>query len=129
MTKARVRRPVILVADGHKRLRDELVRRLQESMTGWTVLPASDGESLLLLGRRHAVEAVVMDVVLPGSGGLDVIERLKQQQPNVKIVVFSLRDGGHFQERVAKAGASAFISKGRPFSEILDALKSVLSVV
>ena len=98
-------------------------------MTGWTVLPAADGESLLLLGRRPAVEAVVMDVVLPGSGGLDVIERLKQQQPKVKIVVFSLRDGGHFQERVAKAGASAFISKGRPFSEILDALKSVLSVV
>jgi DNA-binding NarL/FixJ family response regulator len=121
MTQAKVKRPVMLVADAHEKLRDELVRRLQDSLAGWDVLPAADGDSLLLLGQRLAAGVVIMDVILPG-GGLKIIEHLKQQQPGVKVVVFSLCDGSHFQEQAIKAGASAFISKGRPFPEILVAV-------
>lgn len=127
MTDAQVRRPVILVADAHQTLRNELVLQLQAAMPGWEVQPVADGESLLLLEQR-LVAAVVMDVILPGAEGLKTIERLKQQNPGVKVVVFSLRDGGHFQAQALKAGASAFISKGRPFSEILAALKTALDV-
>ena len=129
MTQSKVRRrPVILVADAHRKLRDELVLQLQASMAGWEVQAASDGETLLLLEQRLVPEVVLMDVILPGDEGLKTIERLKQQHPGVKVVVFSLRDSSHFQEQAFKAGASAFISKGRPFSEILVALKAVLSL-
>jgi two-component system invasion response regulator UvrY len=128
MTKASSRRPVILVADAHDRLRDELLRRLKESMPGWDVLPAADGEAILLLDQEYQADAVLMDIVLPGIGGLEVIERLKKRRPAVKIVVFSLHAGLHFQERALEVGASAFIGKEKPFSEILDALKSVLSL-
>ncbi len=120
-------RPVILVADAHERLRTELVRRLKESMAGWDIHPAADGESLLLLDQEYDPVAVLMDIVLPGVGGLDVIERMKRRRAGVKIVVFSLHDGMHFRGRACEAGASAFVGKEKPFSEILNALKSALS--
>ena len=68
-----------------------------------------------------------MDIILPGIGGLDVIERLKARRPDVEIVVFTRYDDIKSRERAASVGVSLFFGKDSPLPDIVNALRQALA--
>ena len=119
-------KPIILVIEGHARLRSELVRRLKESRPEATVIEAEDGEAGVCLHGRRSPDVVVTDVILPKLGGLDVIAEIKRVQPLVKVIVFSLHDDSQFRERAREAGVFAYVLKEQPLEDIIGAINAAL---
>ncbi len=119
---ARTRRPLVLVVEDDSRVRDVLRDALESD---YEVATAADGAAGLKIFRRRPVDVVLLDLRLPGVGGLDVLRRMKALDPRVDVIlVTAVHDIGVVVEGM-RAGAFDYITK--PFS--LDRLAAVVARV
>ncbi|OPX41173.1 MAG: hypothetical protein B1H13_03530 [Desulfobacteraceae bacterium 4484_190.3] len=116
----------ILLVDDEEILRD-IGRDILETF-GYTVLLAPDGESALELykERRKHISLVILDLIMPGMGGKQCLEKLLKINPDTKVVIASgYSIDGHAKDAL-KAGAKAFVSKPYELNKMLQAVRSVL---
>ena len=115
--------PVVLVVDDDSRIR-ELVRDSLEQ-EGYTVVEAAGADEALAAIEDQAPELVLLDVVMPGVDGWQVLQRLQERHGSVPVVMFS----GQVDDRAGRAaerGASGFV--GKPFDpqQLIDRAKELL---
>ena len=96
----------IMLVDDHRLVRAGPKRVLAEIADMEVVAEASTGEEALELARGNAPEVVLMDINMPGIGGLETTRRLKQRLPEVKIIVVSMHLEEPYPSRLLAAGAS-----------------------
>lgn len=89
------------------------------------VLTASSAEEGIALSRQHQPELAVLDLGLPGAGGLESIAALREAAPEMSILVFTMSDRPAFASRVLEAGAHGFLSKNAAASSFHDALTAI----
>lgn len=118
--------PLILIVEKHDGLRDELRRRLAKTFPKFRFAEAMDGESAISLALRKKPDLVLMDIILQNVGGIEVIRRIRKDQPDTKIIVLSLHEELPFRKSAAEAGAVAYLGKSAPFEDILAAVRSAL---
>jgi NarL family two-component system response regulator LiaR len=115
----------ILVADDHPLMRDALLMALEDDPALQVVGQAANGIEALKLAEKLNPDVILMDLLMPGMGGLDAIASLKQAYPNVKVlVVTSLED----EEKVLaaiQAGALGYFPKSAPRSYLFEAIHKV----
>lgn len=117
----------ILLVDDHPIVR-EGYRRLLERQPGYQVVAeAGDGEEALAAFAAHRADVVLMDLSMPGTGGLDAVRTLLSQDPTVRIIVVSMHQGSVFAQRAMAAGARGFVSKSSPPEELVRAIAAVMS--
>ncbi|MFS0862189.1 response regulator transcription factor [Fredinandcohnia sp. 179-A 10B2 NHS] len=104
----------ILVVEDEEVLRMLVVDTLVDE--GYKVDEACDGDEAIELFKKHAYDLVIVDYMMPGYTGLDLIKRLRLQHEEVKIIMLSAKNQASQQQKVLEAGADAFISK--PFSPL-----------
>jgi two-component system, NarL family, invasion response regulator UvrY len=114
----------ILVVDDHPIVRAGL-RRLLAAQTETEVREAASGREALSVFREQRPTVVVLDLNLPGMGGLEVIARLKIADPGARVLVLSMHDNQLHVTRALQAGAAGYVSKNAPPDEILEAIKRV----
>lgn len=117
--------PKILVIDDSSLARRSTRRVLEGA--GFSVIEAEDGVSAL---ERYFVEkpdAVVLDLVMKGMYGLDVLERLRQMDPGARVVVASADIQSSSRALVEQAGAAGFLNKPIDGAQLVALLESVLS--
>ena len=117
----------IVVVEDYPIIRDGLVQLLS-SAGEFEILGAfgSAGEARDGIIRLKP-EAVLMDLMLGGNDGLPLISDLLSQIPDLKILVFSMMNESVYAERVIRAGASGYLMKTAKPTEILNAMRIVLS--
>jgi len=115
----------VALADDHAMVRDGLRRALEGDGEIAVVLEAASGEELLgaLLGR--AVDACVVDLSMPGMGGLQAIEQLRRMQPALGIIAISFHPPVQYAVRAVAAGAAAYLPKEAPTAELIRAVRTV----
>jgi CheY-like chemotaxis protein len=108
--------PRILVCDNEEALRDLV--RASLSPDGYEIEEARDGDEALALARRLRPDLIVLDVMMPGRSGLDVLTQLRGDSDldDVKVVVLTARAQAADRSSAEGAGANAFLSK--PFSPL-----------
>lgn len=117
----------IIVADDHDLVRMGIVRMLSD-VAGFTVVAeACSGEEALQLAREHKPDVMLMDVRMPGIGGMEATRRILSQNPRIKVVAVTSLSDDLYPERLMKAGASGYVTKGANFDEMIDAIKTVMS--
>jgi len=118
----------ILVADDHALIREAFRHLLTGLVNGVTVLEAGDsGGAYQLIGQHPDLDLLLLDLRLPGTGGLAMLEKLRADQPTLPIVVVSaLEDPGTVRAALAR-GAMGFIPKSSSNEVMLNALRLVLS--
>jgi len=118
----------ILVADDHALIREAFRHLLSGQVSGVTVLEAGDSEATYQLIEHHPdLDLVLLDLRLPGTGGLAMLEKLRADHPTLPIVVVSaLEDPGTVRSALAR-GAMGFIPKSSSNEVMLNALRLVLS--
>lgn len=114
----------ILVVDDHAIIRAGL-RRLLAEEPGVEVVEAASGRDVLALFKEHRPRLVVLDLNLPGIGGLELIRRLRSEEAATPILVFSMHDDAIFATRALQAGAAGYVSKNAAPEEILEAVRRV----
>jgi len=115
----------VLLVDDHELVRTG-IRRLLDDFTDIDVIAeAESGEIAINLVRKHRPHVVLMDVNMPGIGGLEATRKLTQIDPEVKVIVVTIHLDEPFPTRLLKAGASGYLTKGCAVSEIVDAIRQV----
>lgn len=117
----------IIVADDHDLVRMGIVRMLAD-VPGFTVVgEAKNGEEAVRLAREHKPDVVLMDVKMPGIGGLEATKKVLAHNSNVKVIAVTSLADDMFPERLMKAGACGYVTKGASFDEMIDAIKTVVA--
>jgi two-component system invasion response regulator UvrY len=114
----------ILIVDDHPIIRTGLVRLLA-SEPDIEIREAASGREAISAFREDRPALVILDLNLPGLGGLEVIARLKIADPAARILVLSMHDEEIHVTRALQAGAIGYISKNAPPGEIIEAIRRV----
>src|SRR4029077_157463 len=101
------------------------VRRILES-GGYVVAEATDGMTALEQYFLEKPDVVMLDLVMKGMYGLEVLEKLKQLDPLARVIVVSADVQSSSHELVSRAGASAFLNKPVEEEQLLAAVRRVL---
>ena len=88
---------------------------------------ASSGNEVLPLIREHEPQLVVLDLNLPMLGGLDVLARIKANDLECRILVFTSHEPLFYQERCLRAGAMAFVPKTNQLEQLHKAIQALMS--
>jgi DNA-binding NarL/FixJ family response regulator len=116
----------ILIADDNQLVRSS-VAALLSSEEGWIVCGgAQNADETLSLAQQHSPEVVLLDVSMPGRNGLEIARLLRQQFPNLKILMISQHDPGHLMPRALEAGANHCIDKACLARDLIPAIKSLI---
>jgi DNA-binding NarL/FixJ family response regulator len=116
----------LLVVDDHAIVRSG-IRRLLSERDDIQVLEASSGEEALQTVLDRPVSLIVLDLNLPGLGGLELLRRLVRAAPKIPILVFSQHTEAIYATKALEAGARGFVSKNAMPEEFLEAVDAVLS--
>lgn len=115
----------ILVVDDHGLVRMGIVRMLAD-IDGFVVVgDARSGEEAVTKARILKPHVVLMDVKMPGMGGLEATKKLLHVDGDVKIIAVTACDDDLYPTRLMQAGAVGYVTKGADFSEIVDAIHKV----
>lgn len=115
----------VLVVDDHDLIRAGLARMLKDDPHIKVVGEAASGEEALTAVRNLQPDVVLMDLKMPGIGGLEATRRIKKSHEKVRVVVVSAFIDDPFLDRVMDSGASAYVSKNSHISEMIKAIKVV----
>ncbi|MEA2779513.1 MAG: hypothetical protein QOK29_1057 [Rhodospirillaceae bacterium] len=115
----------VLLADDHWLVRAGLRSLLTEFGGIEIVDEASDGREAIELVAKHQPQLVLMDIVMPGLGGVEATRRIVKEYPNVRVLILSMHIGEEYVLQALRAGASGYIYKGSPPRELELAIESV----
>lgn len=116
----------ILLVDDHAIVRAGL-RRLLGALPGVQMMEAQDGREALTQLRSQRTDLVMLDLNLPGIGGLELLRRLLAEQPGLKVIVLSMHAGPIYAAKTMRAGAAGYLSKNAPPEELLRAVEKVIA--
>ncbi|MBI4839569.1 MAG: response regulator [candidate division NC10 bacterium] len=116
--------PSVLVVDDEALTRDFYGGLLAEH--GFQVATASHGAEALELARRHPVEVVILDIMMPGMSGLEVLERLRAKDPDLPVIMLTAHASSRNAIAALKLGAFDFIVKGLDHNLVVLAVHKAL---
>jgi len=114
----------VLIVDDHAVVRSGL-RRLLQASSDIELVEAADGVEAMAVFAAERPAVAVIDINLPGLGGLDLLRHLIQVEPAVRALVFSMHAEPIYATQALRAGALGYVSKIAPPNEIVDAIRSV----
>ena len=114
----------LLIVDDNEALRIALGAYMRR-VAGWpTVLTAEDADGGLELAVACSPDAIVLDNLMPGRTGIDVLPDLRKACPHARIVVHTTDDNEMVRERAQSLGADATVLKGSPLEELADLISA-----
>jgi DNA-binding NarL/FixJ family response regulator len=116
----------IVIADDHVLFRQGLAGLLREQPDWSVVGEAGSGEEVVALASSLKPDIAVIDVEMPGIGGIEAAQRIHEVSAGTKIVALSMYANAHYQDRMRRAGAAAYLRKSQPIHELVDAIRAVL---
>lgn len=115
----------ILLADDHAIVRAGL-RLLLESQPDMEVVgEAADGRETIWRVRELRPDVVVMDITMPDLNGLEATRRIKEENPHAQILALTMHEDERYFFQMVHAGASGYVVKGAPPTDLLAAIRSV----
>jgi DNA-binding NarL/FixJ family response regulator len=115
----------VVLADDDAGMREVLRSLLVEHLDIEVVGDAADGQGAIERARTLAPAIVVMDVVMPGMGGIEATRMVIAALPKVRVIGLSLHEDRHFVAAMRAAGASGYLRKDRLNEELAPALRAV----
>ncbi len=115
----------ILVADDHGVVRKGLKQIVADHHGMEVVGEAATGQEVLELISTRTFDVVILDIAMPGRGGLDILRELKAEKPELKVIVLSMYPEEQYAIRSLRDGASAYLTKASPPEELIQAIQIV----
>ncbi len=115
----------ILLVDDHELIRIALAQILDGASDVQVIGQASSGEAALDLARRLLPDVVIVDVDMPGMGGVEATRRISALPGKPKVIVISVHTQSPYPQRLLEAGATGYLPKAGHAQDILAAVRSV----
>ena len=117
----------ILIVDDHSVVRQGLKQIVSERMDMTVTGQAASGQEALDLVRENEFDVAIVDIAMPGRGGLDILRDLKSTRPQMKVIVLSMYSEEQYAVRSLRDGASAYLTKSGAPDELVMAIETVAS--
>ncbi|MEX1139193.1 MAG: response regulator transcription factor [Bacteroidota bacterium] len=117
----------VLVADDHGVVRRGISQILEETPDFRAEGEATNAEELLGILGSGKWDALILDLNMPGRGGLDVLKDIRRRWPRIPVLVLSMHDEKQFAARVIKSGASGYMNKESAPIELINALRKIVT--
>lgn len=115
----------VLLVDDHPVVRDGYRRLLENTSDIRVAAEAGDGEYACWLYDVHHPDVVILDISMPGMGGLEVLRRLKARDALAHILIFSMHDSETMIQRALEAGATGYLTKSGGMGQMVAAVRMV----
>ena len=115
----------IILVDDHAVVRTGYKLLLENESDIEVVAELESGEQANQQARELNPDVIVMDLSMPGMGGLEAIRRIKAKNPEIKILVFTMHDNVSFVEHAMEAGASGYITKNNAPNILIHAVHQI----
>ena len=116
-----------LIIDDHVVVRSGLKIILTDHFTPCEIDEAIDGESAILQLKLKHYDLVVLDIKMPNTDALQLMEYIKITYPTVNVIIFSMNSETIYAKRFLKAGAKGFVNKDAPLEEVVKGMQQVLA--
>ncbi len=117
----------VLVVEDHALVREGLLATLGGLGSETRTIGVPDANEAIGVLENEDIDMMILDLMLPGTKGQTFLPLVRRRFPTVPVVILSALDDADTVSRVMKAGASGFVSKAGSSTELLDALRAVLS--
>lgn len=115
----------VLLCDDHAIIRDGLRNLLRHEPDVLVAGEATDGLQAVELARALLPDVVIMDLKMPGMNGVEAVEVLTRQFPQMKILVLTMFHEEEYLFQTIRAGAHGYLVKNAPFEEVIAAIRKV----
>ena len=116
----------VLCIDDHPLLLEGVARKIERQPDMVVVDTAGTGQEAVMLYLRHRPDIVLMDLQLPGMGGLQAIEAIRREDPNAKIIVLTISGGDEDIFRAIRAGAASYLLKSSLSQDLIATIRRVI---
>ena len=116
----------VLIADDHELVRTGL-RRLLEDLDCTVVAEAASGEEAVRAARQHHPDIALIDIHMPGIGGLEATQKLQRIHPECRVVILTAHPDGPLPRALLEIGVAGFLTKDCSVEEMHQALRKVSS--
>jgi DNA-binding NarL/FixJ family response regulator len=117
----------VLVVDDHDLVRAGITRMLADIDGLQVVGQGSSGEEALKKARDLKPDVILMDVKMPGIGGLEATRKLQRSNPDIKVIAVTVCEEDPFPTRLMQAGAAGYLTKGAALDEMVQAIRQVFA--
>nr|AFI78669.1 two component LuxR family transcriptional regulator [uncultured bacterium ws034A6] len=115
----------VMLVDDHDLVRSGIKRILTDVGDIDVVAEADSGEQAVKQARKIKPDVILMDLSMPGIGGLEATRKITRSMPDAKIIAVTIHEDDPFPARLLEAGAVGYLTKGCDVREIISAIKSV----
>ena len=115
----------VMLVDDHAVVRMGFKLLLEAALDVKVVAEAENGEQAIKLYDEHHPDVVVMDITMPGMGGLEAIERIMARDSSARLLVLSAHEDSVHPKRVLNAGALGYLTKRSAPDELIKAIRTV----
>ncbi|WP_171001664.1 MULTISPECIES: response regulator [Methylophilaceae] len=115
----------VMLVDDHAVVRMGFKMLLESAADIKVIAEAENGEQGVKMYQEHQPDVVVMDITMPGIGGLEAIERIMAKDNNARILVLSAHEDSVHPKRVLSAGAMGYLTKRSAAEELIKAIRTV----
>ncbi|HEY8118058.1 MAG TPA: response regulator transcription factor [Methylophilaceae bacterium] len=117
----------VMLVDDHAVVRMGFKMLLESASDIKVVAEAENGEQAVKMYVEHQPDVVVMDITMPGIGGLEAIERIMAKDNSARVLVLSAHEDSVHPKRVLNAGAMGYLTKRSAAEELIKAIRTVAS--
>lgn len=117
----------VLLVDDHELVRTGFRHILKDSPGIEVVGEADCGEDAVVQAKQFKPDLVLMDVNMPGIGGIEATRRIRRQNPATQVIAVTVLSDAPFPEQLHEAGALGYLTKGCPADELFQAINMVAS--
>ncbi|WP_028669984.1 UvrY/SirA/GacA family response regulator transcription factor [Saccharospirillum impatiens] len=117
----------VIVVDDHDLVRMGLVRLLGDAAGIEVIKEGASGEDAIRLAKEHEPDVIMMDVRMPGIGGIEATRKIHRQFPDIRIIAVTACGDDPFPARLLQAGAAGYLTKGASSEEMVLAVRTVVA--
>lgn len=117
----------LLIVDDHEIVRAGIKRLVENTPTLNIVADLGTGEEAYQFLQKNKVDLIIMDVSMPGKGGIESTNQIKKRFPKIKILMLSMHDNSMIIDKAIKAGADGYILKNDLSDDLLNAIEKVMN--
>ena len=114
-----------MIADDHRVFREGIVSILENTGEIRVIAQAQDGKEVMEKLRKARPELILMDISMGEAGGIETTRLVKEQYPEIKVLVLSMHSESSYIVRMLEAGASGYLLKDAGSAELINAIKAV----
>jgi len=115
----------VVLADDHVFVRDGIKSLLENEANIEVIAEATDGLEAMSVVETNKTDLLILDIRMPNMTGIEVVEKLRSQNNNVKIVMLSMHESEEYVLKSIKAGADGYLLKGSSKEEFLKAVHTI----